>query len=169
MRVRTKLVGSFGLVLAFVVALAIIAIVQSFAFGSDEAARPTASIVMGFIAIALLLTAIGIAALLAYLANRDIIWSIAEVSRVAEAVSTGDLSQRAAIATRDEFFEMGQSLERMARYLEDIEAFAVSVAGGELETAARRVDPLGLRVSVDTPKARLTSHNCGRRLRSHGE
>lgn len=131
--VKAKLAGSYTVILAIVLMMAGLAYYQSELLGGSAGAA--ASLVLGlrFAVAALAAGAAILSILFIYLANRDITRNIAEIARVAHAVSVGDVSQRATIRTRDEFLDLAQSLERMVSYLEEQAAYAKKVARGDLD------------------------------------
>lgn len=136
--VKAKLTGSFALVLGFLLAIVGLSIGREILLAGHSDAPggswpPWVSATLGLTVLAL-----AVSMGLVYLANRDITHNIREVTRVAEAVSQGDVSQTAGIRTRDEFLELGQSLERMGSYLRELAAFAQKVAAGQLDA---RIEP----------------------------
>ncbi len=156
--VRQKIAGSYGLVVALLLAAAVIGVVTVLRLDStiadagsilaaegaaiaaaarlsqdQELAGAVVVVVAVFVG-----TGVLVAMAVAYLSTRDILQGVRSAEAFARAVARGELEEPARLRTQDEFEAMGRALEETSRYLREVEAFARRVADGDLQA---RIEP----------------------------
>ena len=158
--IRTKLLVAFGLIIALLLGLGVVAVHQLQVENDNVAhlvmtVRPAsrdASVARWLthaadssqsnysssrmLIIILVLLGVVIAGAIAVFSSRRFTRSVLEVSRAAKAISLGELDQRVQVLSHDELGELAAHFGRMIEYLKDTAAVAEAIAGGDLSTDA---------------------------------
>jgi diguanylate cyclase (GGDEF)-like protein len=87
--------------------------------------------------VALLAAAVAIAAAVALVLARRTTRAVREIGSAAKAISQGDIDQRVAVRSRDEFGEMAKDFDSMIDYLHSTVAVAETIAEGNLDIEVR--------------------------------
>ena len=107
--------------------------------------------------IALLTAAVAIAAAVAIILARRTTRTLREIGSAAKAISQGDIDQRVAVRSRDEFGEMAKDFDSMIDYLRSTVTVAETIAEGDLEIEVQprsEQDALGNSLVVMTDSLR---------------
>jgi len=115
--------------------------------------------------LALLAAALAIALAVAIVFARRTTRAVREIGSAAKAISQGDIDQRVAVRSRDEFGEMARDFDSMIEYLHSTVAVAETIARGNLNIEVRprsERDALGNSLVVMTDSLRgLADENAG--------
>jgi diguanylate cyclase (GGDEF)-like protein/putative nucleotidyltransferase with HDIG domain len=120
--------------------------------GSNSSYQRSRSLIL-----ALLAAAVAIALGVAFAFARRTTRAVREIGSAAKAISQGDINQRVAVRSRDEFGEMAKDFDSMIDYLRSTVALAETIAEGNLEVDVRprsERDALGNSLVVMTDSLR---------------
>jgi HAMP domain-containing protein len=107
--------------------------------------------------VGLLIAAVAVAAAIAIVLSRRMTRSVREIGAAAKAIAEGDIDQRVAVRSRDEFGAMARDFDTMIDYLRSTVGVAETIARGELDVEIKprsRRDALGTSLLTMTKSLR---------------